>query len=65
MKKRLQCDPGAPFQRIPDACRITGRSMHVVRIGSKSGTAPHSLRATTHMINVPALLKKLEEESHG
>ena len=65
MKKRLQCDPGAPFQRIPDACRITGMSMYFLRNGCKDGSVPHIMSGTTYMINVPALLKKLEEESHG
>ena len=59
MKKRMQCDPGAPFQRIPDACRITGLSMYYLRRGCIDGTVPHVKSGSTYMVNVPALLKKL------
>lgn len=60
VKKRLQANPDAPFQRIPDACRITGLSMYYLRNGCKDGTVPHIKSGTTYMINVPALLEKLK-----
>ena len=62
MKKRMQCDPGAPFQRIPDACRITGLSTYFLRRGCIDGTVPHVKSGSTYMVNVPALLQKLNGE---
>ena len=62
MKKRLQANPDAPFQRIPDACRITGLSMFYLRNGCRDGTVPHIKSGSTYMVNVPALLKKLNGE---
>lgn len=53
-------DPSAPFQKIPDACRITGLSQHYLRSGCKDGSIPHIKSGPTYYINVPALLKKLE-----
>ena len=59
MKKRLQATPDAPFQRIPDACRITGLSMYYLRRGCIDGTVPHIKSGTTYLINIPKLLQKL------
>ena len=50
----------APFQKIPDACAITGLSQFYLRNGCKNGTVPHIKSGTTYYINIPALLKKLE-----
>lgn len=65
MKKRLQTSPDAPFQRIPDACRITGLSMYYLRNGCKDGTVPHVKSGTTYMVNVPELLEKLKGGAMG
>lgn len=65
MKKRLQANPDAPFQRIPDACRITGLSMYYLRNGCKDGTVPHVKSGTTYMVNVPELLEKLKGGAMG
>lgn len=50
----------APFQKIPDACRITGLSMYYLRNGCKDGSIPHIKSGGIYYINVPALLRKLE-----
>lgn len=52
--------PSAPFQKIADACRITGLSQYFLRNGCKDGSIPHIKSGGTYYINVPALLKKLE-----
>lgn len=59
MKKRTPTNPDAPFQRIPDACRITGLSQYYLRRGCIDGTVPHVKSGTTYFVNVPELLKKL------
>lgn len=48
-----------PFQRISDACRTTGLSMHYLRKGCRDGSVPHVLSGNTFYVNVPALLRKL------
>ncbi|MCF0137967.1 MAG: hypothetical protein HUJ66_06365 [Oscillospiraceae bacterium] len=53
----------APFQKIKDACRTTGLSMHYLRSGCKDGTVPHILSGSTYYINVPALLRQLGADS--
>lgn len=53
-------EPTAPFQNIPDACRITGLSKYYLRNGCKDGSIPHIKSGGVYYINVPALLKKLE-----
>lgn len=58
MSKRRRSDPAAPFQRIPDACRITGLSQYYLRKGCRDGSIPHIKSGQTYYINVPALLEK-------
>lgn len=53
-------ETSAPFQKIPDACRITGLSKYFLRNGCKDGSIPHIKSGGVYYINVPALLKKLE-----
>lgn len=55
----------APFMKIKDAVKATGLSAYFLRNGCKDGTIPHVICGTTYLINVPALLKKLDEESRG
>lgn len=61
MKKRMQTNPNAPFQRIQDACRITGLSTYFLRKGCKDGTVPHIKSGSTYMVNIPELLEKLRD----
>lgn len=64
MSKKTQRNPDAPFQTIPDASRITGLSTYFLRRGCIDGTVPHIKSGSTYMINVPALLKKLDAISN-
>ena len=52
----------APFQKIPEASRVTGLSQFFLRRGCKDGTVPHVMSGTTYMVNVPALLRQLDAD---
>lgn len=52
-----------PFQKIPDAARAVGVSQYYLRKGLKDGMIPHIKSGTVYLVNVPALLRKLEAES--
>ena len=53
------------YMKIREASRETGLSQFYLRTGCKAGTIPHVKNGTVYLINVPALLKKLEAESGG
>lgn len=55
----------ATYMKIREASRETGLSQFYLRSGCKAGTIPHVKSGTVYLINVPALLKKLEAESGG
>ena len=50
----------APFQKIANACKITGLSQFFLRNGCKDGSIPHIKSGGTYYVNIPALLRKLE-----
>ena len=54
-----------PYQKIPEACKTTGLSQYFLRQGCKNGTIPHVKSGTVYMINVPALLRKLNADENG
>lgn len=51
-----------PFLKIEEAAKATGLSRYFLRVGCRNGTVPHVKSGTTYFINVPALLKKLNDE---
>ena len=53
----------APWQKISNAVKTTGLSAYYLRNGCKDGSIPHIMSGTTYLINVPALLEKLDRES--
>lgn len=55
----------APFMKIKDAVKATGLSAYFLRNGCKDGTIPHIMSGPAYLINVPALLEKLDAESRG
>lgn len=55
----------APFQRLKDASRTTGLSQSFLRMGCRDGSVPHIKSGTVYLVNVPALLRKLEAESEA
>lgn len=54
---------GTPFQKIPEAARTTGLSQYYLRNGCKTGSVPHVKSGTVYLVNIPALLRKLDAES--
>lgn len=58
-------DNSVDFQKITDAARSTGLSSYFIRKGCKSGEIPHIRSGLTYYVNVPALRRKLNEESHN
>lgn len=54
---------GTPFQKIPEAARTTGLSQYYLRNGYKTGSVPHVKSGTVYLVNIPALLRKLDTES--
>lgn len=65
MPKLQTQNDAAPFQRIPDACRITGLSQYFLRSGCKDGSVPHVMSGNVYLVNVPALLRKLDKEANA
>ena len=65
MPRKRMADPAAPFQTIPNACRITGLSQNFLRSGCKDGTVPHVRSGQVYLVNVPALLRKLGATMEG
>lgn len=63
MSTQKALEPYAPFQKIPEACKITGLSQYYLRKGCKDGSIPHIKSGPTYYINVPALLEKLKAVS--
>lgn len=59
MPRRTRND-SAPFQTVPNACRLTGLSQKFLRDGCKSGTVPHVRSGSVYLVNVPALLRSLD-----
>ena len=51
-----------PFQKIPEACKTTGLSMHFLRNGCRDGSIPCVRSGNVYYINIPALLRQLEAE---
>lgn len=54
---------GTPFQKIPEAARSTGLSTYFLRRGVRDGSVPHIKSGTVYLVNVPALLRRLDVES--
>ena len=52
-----------PFLNIEKACEITGLSQYYLRNGCKSGEVPCLKSGRVYMVNIPALLRKLDAES--
>ena len=52
-----------PFMKIKDAVKVTGLSAYYLRNGIKAGTIPHIVCGTVYLVNVPALLERLDTES--
>lgn len=54
-----------PFLKIRDASHVTGLSQFYLRTGCKDGSVPHIRSGATYLINVPALMNRLNAASEG
>lgn len=59
--QRISQNP--PFLKIAEASKMTGLSQFYLRRGCRDGSVPHVMSGTVYMINVPALLRKLNAVS--
>lgn len=59
----MNCSPERTYMNLTDACKATGLSVYFLRRSCKDGSCPHIKSGAKYMINVPALLQKLDEES--
>ncbi len=53
------------FVKIKEACVLTGLSQFYLRKHCRDGSIPCVMSGPVYMINLPALLRKLDEESEG
>ncbi len=51
-----------PFLKIAEASCATGLSQHYLRKGCKDGSVPHVMSGNVYLVNVPALLRKLNAD---
>lgn len=61
----MNYSPERPFMNLTDACKATGLSTYYLRRGCKDGTVPHTMSGNRYMVNVTALLEKLDTESRA
>ena len=61
---KFKTDEGIPpFLNIEKACEVTGLSQFWLRTKAKSGEIPCLKSGRVYLINVPALLRQLDQES--
>ena len=49
-----------PFLSITEASAVTGLSQFYLRSGCKNGIVPHVRTGNKYLVNIPALLRKLD-----
>ena len=54
---------GKPFQGIRETANTTGFSQFSIRQGVKAGTIPHIRSGKKILVNVPAFLNLMDEQS--
>lgn len=59
----MSSEISTPYLKIKDAVAVTGLSAYFLRNGCKDGTVPHIRSGSTIYINVPRLLRQLEEKA--
>ena len=58
-----ECTAMPVFQSIKDTVKATGLSEFFLRKGIRQGSLPHIKSGAKAYINVPAMIKQLEDES--
>lgn len=61
-KREYKTEGIPPFLSIERACEVTGLSQYFLRNGCKTGTVPHVKSGRVYLVNIPALLRKLDAE---
>lgn len=59
----MNCSHEKTYMNLTDACKATGLSTYYLRRGCKNGSVPHCKSGVKYLVNVPALLQKLDDES--
>lgn len=59
----IQAPMNTTLFKINDAAAMTGFSPYAIRKGCKEGTIPFVWFGSAMLINVPAMMQRLEEES--
>lgn len=59
----MNCSPEKPFMSLTEATKVTGLSTYYLRRGCREGSVPCIKSGAKFFVNVPALLRKLDEES--
>lgn len=54
---------GVPYMTIKDTSTATGLSQYLIRRLCKEGRCPHIRSGEKYLVNVEALLEKLDEQS--
>lgn len=60
--RKQSLDGRPPFVTISQACELTGLSQNFLRRGVKDGSVPHVKSGRVYLVNIPALLRKLDAE---
>lgn len=61
-KRQYRTEGIPPFLSIERACEVTGLSQFYLRNGIKAGVVPHVKSGRCYLVNIPALLRKLDAE---
>lgn len=56
-------DYSKQFLKIREAATATGLSQYFLRNGCKDGSVPHIKSGKVYLVNVPALVRKLDSQS--
>lgn len=59
----MEAFKGAPFQGVKETANTTGFSQFSIRQGIKAGTVPHIRSGKKILVNVPAFLSLMDEQS--
>lgn len=54
-----------PFLKIAEASKVTGLSQFYLRRGCRDGSVPHVMSGAVYMVNLPALLRKLNADENA
>ena len=62
---RTITDRNAPYQGIAQASFVSGMSQYYIRQGILNGTIPHIRSGNKYLVNVPAFIEQLNQQSQN